>query len=547
MDASPVRIFQYFDGEKQNLIPLFQRAYRWTKKDWQNLWDDVLIQYDSDGETVHFMGAVVTLPVSTTPIGVNKHLVIDGQQRLTTLIILLCALRSAVDKKTSGRIEDCLINRHQDGTERYKLVPTQIDRDVFVKIVDKKELDSDGPLVEGLAFFEKKIKGKDLNGEDIDSARLFQVISSSLQVVMISLGKDDDPYLIFESLNHKGAPLTQADLVRNYLLMRFHHSIEENSQQETVYKEKWLPIERSLDNQLTNFLWHFAQMTGDNVKRSSIYGALKSRFSKLDSTQEVLSEMAILKRHAGHYKSFLTAQGPSTKVSTRLDHFITIDFSTCFPLLLRMFDSFNEGQISLVELEKCLELIESFHIRRAVCGVPTNAFNKLFRKWAGGFQSNEVVQWMISELKAGTGSSRWPDDIEFKKALVGQDQYQKRVTKHILETIELSFAHKEPVGLSTATIEHILPQTLTDYWTKALGPEAEKTHQELLHLIGNLTLSGYNSELSNHTFTKKTERLKKSHIEMNRWIAEQSEWTEKQIRERSNKLAETAILLWPRQ
>jgi uncharacterized protein with ParB-like and HNH nuclease domain len=262
MEASPAKVIQYFNGEKQNLIPLFQRPYSWKRSNWQTLWDDMMVQYDLDEKSTHFMGAIVSVPARSVPVGVSKYLIIDGQQRLTTVSLLLCALRDTVDKNTADRIHEVyLTNRYRDPEDMLKFVPTQADRDRYRAIVLDRQVPRDGSLMaEAYDFFKRQlVSGIDNNGDEgVDAGRVLTTIEHALQVVMINLGDEDDPYLIFESLNFKGEPLTQADLVRNYLLMRFRHSVSVGGEQERIYSQYWSPMEKQLGYNLTEFLRHYA-------------------------------------------------------------------------------------------------------------------------------------------------------------------------------------------------------------------------------------------------------------------------------------------------
>ncbi|WP_414620480.1 DUF262 domain-containing protein [Calothrix sp. CCY 0018] len=223
MEASPAKVIQYFNGEKQNLIPLFQRPYTWADSNWQTLWDDLMVQYEVGDTGTHFMGAIVSVPARSIPVGVSKYLIIDGQQRLTTVSLLLCALRDCLDSNTASRIQEVyLTNRFRDVEDTLKFVPTQADRNIYRTIALDREVpkkDKDVRMAAAYHFFTKKLtKSTDINDNPVDATKVLITLEQCLQVVMINLGEDDDPYLIFESLNFKGEPLTQADLVRNFLL-----------------------------------------------------------------------------------------------------------------------------------------------------------------------------------------------------------------------------------------------------------------------------------------------------------------------------------------
>lgn len=260
MDATPAKLIQYFDGHKQSIIPIFQRPYTWEKKDWSQLWEDVVGQYDEfDDENLnqdhtHFLGAIVSIPAVTRPVGVTKHLIIDGQQRLTTFALLLVALQQHVEAGQAKLILSYLVNEHHTGPDHLKLLPTQGDRKAFLELV--KGLDPIDPshrLVRAFKFFFDAIGGVDGNGQPINPQRLLHTLTSRLQVVTINLDQKDDPYLIFESLNFKGTPLTPADLVRNHVLMRFKHSLGDDGEQNEVYRDIWRPMEERLGEKLTEF------------------------------------------------------------------------------------------------------------------------------------------------------------------------------------------------------------------------------------------------------------------------------------------------------
>ncbi len=409
MEATPVRVMEYFNGEKQSIIPLFQRPYTWTKKNWQTLWQDLLTQYGAGDDSTHFMGAIVSIPARTVPVGVNKHLIIDGQQRLTTIALLLRALRDAVDDRTAARIEDYLINRHHDGVDRLKLLPTQADRPFFQTLILGELPDEEHLMAQAYKFFRDALRGLDLDGDPVTAERVFTTLVSSLLVVMINLGESDDPYLIFESLNYKGEPLTQADLVRNYVLMRFRHSLGPGGEQEAVYLEIWKPLEDSLGSALTEFLRHYAMKEGENIKTGGIYAALKTRLLDLSDPAYVRKELRAMRRHSHFYEMFLNPERASSPgIRKRLATLLGLEMTTAYPLLLRLFDAHFSEQFTESDLLACLHMIESFGVRRAVCNVPTNAYNKLFLQWARNFASDRAVEWLAAQMVAGAGGRRWP-------------------------------------------------------------------------------------------------------------------------------------------
>jgi hypothetical protein len=361
MQASPVRIIEYFDGRKQYLIPLFQRPYTWEKDKWSALWEDIMAHYDSGANASHFMGAVVSMPVKAVPVGVNKHLVIDGQQRLTTLAILLTVLR---DRGASNRIDDYLINRNDEGPDKLKLLPTHGDRDVYKGLVLDRVLPPTPCRINtAYDYFEQRVK-EDYDASPIDPNRLLETIEQCLQVVMINLGDTDDPYLIFESLNARGEPLTQADLVRNYVLMKFRDSLEAGGEQERIYEYYWRPIQDSLSAGLTSFLRHYCMKDGANVKENTVYSAIKARLAGLTDTAALEAELKEMRRLGDCYAHFVD---PSKETIAALRPclmaFNELDVTTCYPLLLRLFASHVNQAISENDLEQCLHLITSVRLK----------------------------------------------------------------------------------------------------------------------------------------------------------------------------------------
>ncbi len=548
MEASPAKVISYFNGEKQNLIPLFQRPYSWKQNNWQTLWDDVMVQYDLDNSSTHFMGAIVSVPARSVPVGVSKFLIIDGQQRLTTVSLLLCALRDTVTDISAKRIHQVyLTNQFRDPEDTLKFVPTQSDRQTYMSIALNQQVpENESLVVEAYKFFRTKLaSGKDPNGENVDPDKVLTTLEHALQVVMINLGESDDPYLIFESLNFKGEPLTQADLVRNYILMQFQHSMSDGGEQERIFNTYWRPLEIQMGASLTEFLRYFAMRDGTKIYLGGIYAATKATFRKFDALESVEAELAVMVRFGSYYAKIMQ---PSLEVrpliKRRLENISALDVTTSYPLLLRLFGANDDGTISDIDLERCLALVESFVVRRSVCGVPTNNLNKLFLQWSKDFPDSDHAQWLHESMSSGGGGRRFPSDSEFSDAYRLQPQYGRGATRFILLALEKSFQHKETVDLSTCTIEHVMPQTLTAEWVSELGSDSEVVHETLLHTLGNLTLTGYNVELGNIPFADKKAKLGNTHIELNRWILQRGSWNQDDIRLRADILLAIANTIW---
>jgi uncharacterized protein with ParB-like and HNH nuclease domain len=554
MEASPVNIIQYFDGSKQGIIPLFQRPYSWEPKDWNTLWEDLMAQYEEADRGSHFMGAIVTVPVRSVPVGVTKHLVIDGQQRLTTISILLAAIRDkardAGDAPTEGIISDLLVNRHYKAPDDLKLVPTQSDRAAYNALVHRKDLEAhqETRVVQAYGHFLRKLESKDTEERPLAPAQVLQAIQQSLQVVMINLGEADDPYLIFESLNHKGKPLNQSDLVRNYVLMRFQHSTSAGGEQEGVYEDLWRPMEAGLKEGMTEFLRHYGMRFGRNVRKGDIYTACKGEFEKLKDAAAVREQLREMKLAARGYEKFLRPdEEEDVRVAAGLRAMIELDNTVTYPLILRLYRGWKRELYGHQEMVDALLALESFYVRRLVCGVPTNALNKIMLETCSNLPEANLLAYLKDKLGNGSGGRRWPSDAEFTEALIERPLYpRRRLARYMLIALEESFEHKEAVSTSTATIEHIMPQTLSAAWKTSLGADHAAVHEKWLDTLGNLTLTGYNSELGNEPFDAKKAQLKNTHFELSRGLLEKPSWGAEEIRTRGQSLASAAVTRWSR-
>lgn len=552
MEANPVRIVQYFDGEKQSIIPLFQRPYTWNRRNWQSLWDDIMAYYEDGLAGSHFMGAVVSIPAKTVPVGVTKHLVIDGQQRLTTIAVMLCALRDSCDEKRSAQIQDHLVNRHYEHSADYlKLLPTQSDRAAYVSLINGVRTTSVNKhlMVDCYEYFKKALQGKGDDDQPIDTEKVLEIVKSQLQVVMINLGETDDPYLIFESLNFKGEPLSQADLVRNYILMRFRYSLGDGGEQERIYREIWHPMESRLGPDFEDFLWHYAIKDGDNVKKPKVYSSLKSAFSSSKESSDVEARVGEMNKASINYVRFLNPEKETNhQIKKELALLHRLEATISYPILINLFSACDNSQFDEDALLKCLRHINSFIVRRTVCDEKRSALNKLFANIASRIPVGvvEMDEWIATELVKRVRSERWPDDSEFRRAMLTNNLYGTKAARIVLDGIEAYLAGKEVIDLNSSkiTIEHIMPQTLNSDWQNESMPD-DDAHKRYVDTLGNLTLTGFNSELGNMSFSEKRKMYSESGISMNREIAKYDRWSPVEIQSRSEALANNAIKLWP--
>jgi uncharacterized protein with ParB-like and HNH nuclease domain len=559
MKASETEFKKIIEGTTQFFVPHYQRAYSWQQKQWAQLWDDLVgltedrANHTTEGSApTHFIGSMVTIPGSSVPQGVAKYVLIDGQQRITTLMILLAALRDLARERGQSRQADMvhnlyLTNQYQEKLEHYKLLPTQGDetgsgdRLAFINIVD---IDGPPPIAGHLAtnayeFFAKRIRLSEAPAPEI----LIATIASGMMIVSIVLDRDDNPYTIFESLNAKGQPLSQADLIRNYFFMRIHQD-----EHEQVHKCHWQPMERLLkDVSMTEFFRQYLMREGTPVKIDAVYVELK-RSTDRRTQLTPAAQLQELHRYAGYYSRMINPESESNlQVRVALASLQRLNFGVTASFLLNIYDDFASGRIEASSMARALAVVENYLLRRFVCGVPTNLLSKMFP--ALYRQSQDDEGFNLERFEAVLAEKGYPTDEEFRARLESGRMYgggdRREKTKFILDRLEQSFAHKEPVSTASLTIEHVMPQTITPAWRAVLGPDVDEDFDDQLHRLGNLTLTGYNGEMSNAPYAEKREQLLLSHIELNRYFTDVTVWDFDAIECRSQELANRALSLWP--
>lgn len=556
MDARAVPLQLMLEGTKQYVVPLFQRPYSWEEDEWEALWGDIMDIYDLPDPREHFIGAVVTLPLESTPAGVSKFTLIDGQQRMTTLLILLSVIRdlcrealqsAGTDEGTRtqyAKLPDeidanYLLNQFHEGVERYRLMPTQLDRDDFELVITGKG-GGNGRIETCKSWFMQKIR-EGRRDEPFNLRKLKNVLIRQLVVVSVELAEDENPYLIFETLNARGTPLTEADLIRNFLFMRLSSNLEV---QESAYREKWLPMQRELGGYLTDFFGHFLMEDHGTVRKREVYITMKRHYGagSADQTRDLLGR---LKSHATFYRKLLD---PNVEEDTTVRGYLTRlndwKVSTAYPLLLKLFSLMSERTLSTNQLNEGLGYIESFIVRRFVVGISTRPLNRIFPEVSRGVTRTDA----IASLRNGLAARSWPDDTIFTSSLKNAPIYRYSYlgTTRILRSLEESYGHREPPLMSDVSVEHIMPQTLSEEWIASLGEGYEEIHSRYVDTVGNLTLSAYNPELYNRPFHAKKETYARSHLELNRNLAVFDNWTSREIEARALSLTEQALRVWPR-
>lgn len=554
MKAGEVVFQKLLDGKIQYVVPLYQRTYSWEEEQWEQLWEDLLEIYVMDAPKNHFIGSVVTQQIPNEPESVSRYTLIDGQQRMTTMFILLSVIRqlAAAEPEIWNRLADeilntCLINEFNDGDEYVKLMPTQQDRVPFRSVVNGEPAASGSQIERARSYFFDKLQDGDVDGNPMNLRKLHSCIVNRLDMVSIHLEQDDSPNRIFESLNNTGMPLSVADLIRNYFLM----NITDPLHQETAYNDYWYPMEQALSqggqNVSANFFWHYLMKDGSLPRKDETYDEMKIAFDR--PTQQIaIRALQDFAKFSSYYAQ-ITESNTTTlneHLATQINRLNQWEVAVAYPFLLKSWDAVASGDIQVGELVAAMEMIESFVVRRTICGVPTNQLRRIFAQLSAQVDIQDFVDSARNHLLA----NRWPTDDEFVSKLVEFPLYSRgraARTRLVLWSLERSFGSKEtPEDTDDITIEHVMPQTLSAEWVLELRNGAQDVHERWLHTIGNLTLTGYNPELSNQSFEFKKAWYDKANFELSKSIQSCDRWTEQTIRKRAAELARRAVQIWGR-
>ncbi|MFV2022378.1 GmrSD restriction endonuclease domain-containing protein [Micromonospora sp. LOL_023] len=562
--AQETTLQKLLEGTKQYRVPLYQRTYSWSEQQCKRLWEDIEKLADdrrADPAATHFIGSVVLAPSPEIgPVGVQEFLVVDGQQRLTTLSILLCAIRDhraeTEDPKHRGRIEQLyLINQFESDPHRLKLVPTQADRGAYLACVESTpQVGGRDHVGSAYDFFVSRLREYDDVGNTLDIARIENAVITGLALVAVTAQAGDNVYRIFESLNNTGLQLTQADLLRNYLFMRLP------TRGETVYESLWFPLQDALDRNdrdrrnLELLFWLDLVQRDGRAKQTDIYAAHQKRLNAMRGEAEIEAEVRRFSRLGALLKIILHPESePDLEVRRRLTRLHAWGATTVYPLLLHLLDRRAQGTATAGQIIAAMRYVESFFVRRLVIGRATANLNRILMSIVTEMDPKLPVDEAVRAYLS-TGRKHYATDAQVRSLtrtipfFLNGRAHQRNL---VLQWLEEAHRSKEPVAADSLSIEHVLPQTPTAQWRQMLnddlGPDENFTdlHESLVHTIGNLTLTGYNSELGNKPFDAKKAALARSPIVLNRDIARQERWGRPEIQARSEALAEQIISLWP--
>lgn len=563
LQAGETTLNKLLNTSRQFIVPIFQRNYSWQKNQYEQLWFDILRASKFKEKQNHFIGSIVYIDMGTPAGRPQQLLLIDGQQRLTTISILLCAIKDYVQKfnlETKlinlAKIKNqFLYNSDEIDEDRYKLLLNVQDKETYIKLIDNTIFTVNKPatnIIKCYEFFYERIEDFIKQHGQIDEiyAGIFK-----LSLVSLSLDKDsDNPQMIFESMNSTGKDLSQTDLLRNYLLMDLTPE-----KQTRLYKTYWKSMEELFGediykndvNKFDYFIRDFLTLkrdTGYICKINNVYENFKRYY--LDNNCEKFAVLKDLFTYAKYYACIDLLQENDDELKLYWQEFKKLDSHVVYPFLLKLYDDYSRQILIKEDFKKILQVVISYLWRRAICEIPTNSLSKTFATLYQAVDKEDYVNSIIKAFVFKSSYKRFPSDYEVREKLQTKDIYHFRLRKYLLEVLE-NYYHKEPIDLNTAnyTIEHIMPQNIEHNlsWQQMLGEDWQEVHSLYLHTLGNLTITGYNAEMSNKSFVEKVNGesgFKHSHLKLNESIAQCDVWNKKAIQRRTNILTDIILKIW---
>lgn len=511
MYAAQEELVSFLSDKTRFSVPIYQRSYQWSEEQCSQLWNDVVaIATSVDPEERHFFGAFVCMH-SKGPFSTRKALIVDGQQRMASSLLLLLAIGKAITLRggtyvTEERIKELFLiyDKNANGAERYKLTLSHPDQDDLVALIEGHPIPASQEkhlIVKNYRLFETWLKTSNLEPEIIYQGM------ERLSIVELSIDKEN-PQLVFESLNSTGLDLSETDKIRNLILMGL-----DSKEQEDLYKRYWLPMETmfaKFGSNLTDSRFIRDYLTiknnGEFQRKAKVYSDFKSY---VRNHQPKLSSDCILADMHNYAIYFVQISDPNgvtdVALKTALAEFRELQIKIASPLLLVLFADYSNGKLSKNDLIAILHLIESYILRRRVCGFGTNAVNYFFARFAFKMDRTshlKSLSKLFSEMPSGL---QFPTDDEFAQAFKTYDFYHFQKKKYFFGKLE-NFTHqKEKITTNSYSIEHVMPQNenLSNEWKTELGTDWKQIQHKYLHTIGNLTLTGYNAEYSDRPFHEK--------------------------------------------
>lgn len=560
MQAGETTLNKLLNTSRQFIVPIFQRNYSWQVEQQLQLWTDILRASNFSEKQNHFIGSIVYIDMGTPAGRPQQLLLIDGQQRIATVSILLCALKkyiqtNHIDTKLINLAKinnQFLINIDEQNEDKYKLLLNVQDKDTYMNLLEQTEYTLQKPsmsIINCYKFYYKLIEEYVIKGNDVD--KIYQGILK-LNLVAIALDKEmDSPQLIFESMNATGKDLSQTDLLKNYLLMDLFPE-----KQLKLYKTYWQPIEELFGQELYQegfdyFIRDFLTIkseTGQIFKISNVYECFKRYYlDKKWQKESILQELFMFARY---YAMIRFNQEQDKELNYYWQEMQRVDSHVVAPFFMQVYKDYAEKLINKIDFILIIKMTINYLCRRAICDLPTNSLSKTFANLYQEIDKNNYVNSVVRAYIFKSGYKRFPSDYEVREKLQLKDMYHFRLKKYILEKLE-NYQHKEPIDIvkDNYTIEHIMPQNIQQHWVwqKALGENWQEAHEIYLHTLGNLTITAYNAELSNRSFTEKLNSIggfKDSHLRLNKTIAKFKNWDSKAIQSRTNILIDLFLKVW---
>ena len=557
MKATEANFLGFLKKSPQFLIPIYQRTYSWTERECRQLWDDILRTGKNDVVAAHFVGSIVYIERGLYHVSRQSPLlVIDGQQRLTTVMLILEALarhlraEEPIDGFSARKLRNYyLLNPEEEGERRFKLLLTQTDKQSLLALMRQTAQPGDPSIriTDNFAFFEKQV--------ELLGGNLIHLCNglAKLVIVDISLSRDqDNPQLIFESMNSTGRELSQADLIRNFTLMGLNPS-----QQTRLYEDHWRPMEVAFGQEAygAQFDWcmryYLTVKTGEIPRVRAVYEAFKSYARSPDVAAGGMDPLvADIHAYAKYYCAMALDQEPVKELALGFRDLRELTVDVAYPFLLELYDDYAHGSLPVGDFVQAVRLVEACVFRRAACSIPTNSLNKTFATLGRAVRKDRYLESIQAQFLNLRSYRRFPNDEEFKQELSARDLYNFQRRSYFLRRLE-NHGRKELVPVDEYTIEHILPQNenLSREWQEALGPEWKRVQEKWLHTLGNLTLTGYNPEYSDRPFAEKRDMpggFKESPIRLNKGLLSVTVWDETAIKKRAEGLADLAIEVWKR-
>ncbi len=555
MKATEAMFLDFLRKSPQLLIPIYQRTYSWTERECRQLWDDIVRTGSDDAVAVHFVGSIVYIEKGLfRVIGSPPLLVIDGQQRLTTVTLILEALArqlgdsEPVDGFSAKKLRSYyLLNPLEEGERGFKLLLTQTDKASLLALVQQKVQPTHQSLriTENFAFFEEQVRNL---GADLPS--LCRGLAK-LVVVDIALSRDqDNPQLIFESMNSTGRELSQADLIRNFILMGL-----DPAHQTRLYEDHWRPMEvgfgqEGYGSHFDSFMRHYLTLkTGEIPNVRAVYEAFKAhaRTPQIDAAG-VDELVADIHAFASYYCAMALGKEANKRLTDAFRDLRELKVDVAYPFLLELYDDHTNQILDGTDFEAAVRLVEAYVFRRAVCAIPTNSLNKTFATFGRALQKDCYLESVQAHLLTLPSYRRFPSDDEFRRELMVRDLYNFPRRSYWLRRLE-NHGRKERVPVDEYTIEHILPQNenLSTKWRDELGPEWRQVQETWLHTLGNLTLTGYNAEYGDRSFPEKRDMrggFRESPLKLNEGLGRLDKWDGLAINNRAERLAAVAAGVW---